>query len=102
MSAANTPGPWVAETSLGYTRSAGIFAGKNLVATACAGIPSGHLPADITEQEALANARLIAAAPELLDALMLAVRQNEHDMVMTGEELRQCLAAISKATGGAA
>ena len=44
-----------------------------------------------------ANARLIAAAPELLKALKLAVKQNQHDMLLTGEELRQCEAAIAKA-----
>ena len=48
------------------------------------------------------NARLIAAAPELLAALQLAVRQNGCDMLMTGEELRQCEVAIAKATGAAA
>lgn len=36
----------------------------------------------------------------LLEALKIAVRQNEHDMLMTGEELRQAYAAIAKATGG--
>jgi hypothetical protein len=46
-----------------------------------------------------ADATLIAAAPDLLEALRLAVRQNSHDMLMTGEELRKCEAAIAKATG---
>jgi hypothetical protein len=49
--------------------------------------------------EILANANLAAAAPELLEALKLAVRQNSHDMQLTGEELRRCEAAIAKATG---
>jgi hypothetical protein len=40
---------------------------------------------------------LIAAAPDLLAALLLAVRQNNHDMLMTGDELRQCQAAIARA-----
>jgi hypothetical protein len=44
-----------------------------------------------------ANARLVAAAPDLLEALELAVRQNRHDMMMTGEELRTCEAALAKA-----
>lgn len=47
--------------------------------------------------QAKANAALIAAAPDLLEALKLALRQNEHDMVMTGDECRQCRAAITKA-----
>lgn len=51
------------------------------------------------QQTCEANTRLIAAAPELLEALRIAVRQNSHDMLMTGEELRQCEAAIAKATG---
>ncbi|MBU3639981.1 hypothetical protein [Polynucleobacter sp. AP-RePozz3-80-G7] len=34
---------------------------------------------------------------ELLKALKLAVKQNQHDMLLTGEELRQCEAAIAKA-----
>lgn len=40
-----------------------------------------------------------AQRDDLLEALKLAVRQNEHDMLMTGEELRQCRAAIAKAEG---
>lgn len=39
--------------------------------------------------------------PELLEALKLAVRQNQCDMLMTGEELRKCEAAIAKAEGKA-
>jgi len=34
---------------------------------------------------------------ELVEALRVAVRQNEHDMVMTGEELRYCSAALERA-----
>jgi hypothetical protein len=57
---------------------------------------------DLTEadyQKRNADLHLIAAAPELLAALQLAVRQNGHDMLMTGEELRKCEAAIAKAKG---
>ena len=43
--------------------------------------------------------RLHAVNQELLEALQLAVLQNEHDMLMTGEELRICRAAIAKAEG---
>lgn len=43
--------------------------------------------------------RLHAVNAELLEALKLAVRQNEHDMLMTGDELRSCRAAIAKVEG---
>jgi hypothetical protein len=50
-----------------------------------------------SEEEMQANARLIAAAPDLLAALQMAFLQNNHDMLLTGEELRKCRAAIEKA-----
>ena len=37
---------------------------------------------------------------KLVGALELAVRQGEHDMLLTGEELRQCSAALSEAKAG--
>jgi hypothetical protein len=43
--------------------------------------------------------RLHTLNQELVEALELAVRQNSHDMVMTGEELRTCEAALAKAKG---
>jgi hypothetical protein len=43
--------------------------------------------------------RLHALNGELLEALKLAVRQNDYDMLMTGEELRDAAAAIKKAEG---
>jgi hypothetical protein len=43
--------------------------------------------------------RLHAVNAELVEALNIAIRQNEHDMVMTGDELRICCAALSKALG---
>ena len=46
------------------------------------------------------NSCALAAAinAELLEALKLATRQNSFDMLMTGEELRKCEAAIARAT----
>ena len=41
--------------------------------------------------------RLHEVNQELLEAVKLAVGQNDHDMLMTGEELRVCRAAIAKA-----
>ena len=34
----------------------------------------------------------------LTDALQIAVRQNSHDMLMTGDELRLCEAALEEST----
>jgi hypothetical protein len=84
----HTPGPWEAH-STGLQRS---------------GLPEYQIHwSDIGECVAeivhgTADAKLIAAAPDLLVALQLAVRQNSCDMLMTGEELRKCEAAIIKAT----
>lgn len=87
---AHTPGPWIV----------------NPLLLSQVGSVAGALPMDVAfatggkpHEEIAANARLIAAAPELLKVLRIAVRQNSHDMLMTGEELRSCEAVIAKATG---
>lgn len=46
-----------------------------------------------------ANARLIAAAPDLLEALYLLVRDKDRGMRFS-ERIRHAEAAIAKATGG--
>jgi hypothetical protein len=43
--------------------------------------------------------RLHEVNQELVEALKLALKQNECDMVMTGEECRKAQAAIAKAEG---
>lgn len=99
MSSKHTPGPW--KWSDQYTHPSGKPAWTLLGRHGLYGIltcDQGSAPQDLSDE---ANARLIAAAPELLAALQIAVRQNSHDMQMTGEELRICAAAIAKATGGA-
>ena len=90
MSTQHTPGPWVVydDSNDGKTNRIEIVAMGKTVARIYHSVPKEDLP----------NALLIAAAPELLEALKLAVRQNSHDMLMTGEELRKCEAAIDKAT----
>jgi hypothetical protein len=40
-----------------------------------------------------------AAMAGLIKALQIAVRQNSHDMLMTGDELRICESALAKAAG---
>jgi len=50
-------------------------------------------------EEQRANARLIAAAPDLLEALKLMLEDARHDRV-TVEVFNQTVDAIAKATGG--
>jgi hypothetical protein len=117
MSAAkHTPGPWDTDTTQ---------CGSPLACTSIAVRgPDGFPLADVTlfwprgcfepypekneldEGEAQANARLIAAAPELLEALKLAVQAMRAPMdEWKGEVERRALdtanAAIAKATGSA-
>lgn len=62
------------------------------IGTDCSG---GH-PQVESRDEMLANARLIAAAPELLDALRLVLA---HDGALTGADWTAIRAAIAKAEG---
>ena len=63
----HTPGPWV-QTPWDSTA---IFDAKNLR------VPIAQTyPADTSQKEAEANARLVAAAPQLLEALELIVEQD--------------------------
>lgn len=98
----HTPGPWrvIEYSQFGDTRfdiaqedGAPYTPSLSDVATLICHVRPDYIPI----QEA--NARLIASAPELLEALRVAVRQNSHDMLMTGEEIRKCESAIAKATG---
>ena len=99
MSTQHTPGPWYVGTEFNDQ-------GRHIYAAQKVRHEDGDewhpLIACTDDDERLvnwqANAVLIAAAPDLLEALKLAVRQNSHDMLMTGEELRKCEAAIAKAT----
>ena len=54
----------------------------------------------MTHDEAIAGMRELAAdmadaAKRLEEALRNAIRQNSHDMVMTGEEIRLCESALA-------
>jgi len=64
------------------------------------GIVSCHFWRDMKDEEAKANARLIAAAPELLEALIDVSNQARHsDYDWPVELSRAVSAAITKATG---
>ena len=95
----HTPGPWHSE---GYPR----YVGPTVVSPdgpVCA-ISTGPLDRTLPRMPAAANARLIAAAPDLLNLLTAADRLEE----LTGENLAVyartfaalARAAIARATGG--
>ena len=91
MGAKHTPGPWVvAETRLGYDTIVRTQQGRGPVASI---LIAGYL-----RPVAMANARLVAAAPELLDALktILVISDRKHDA------WDRAYAAIAKATGESA
>lgn len=93
----HTPGPW------NMTADGGGFyveGGDLLVAWAqevdpCPSGAEDYFPGDTTE----ANARLIAAAPELLEALELLTAGIENSVSDTYIPLVKARAAIAKATG---
>jgi hypothetical protein len=86
---AHTPGPWLVSVNRDFVDSK-----KHLIAQSLA--PSAA--------ERHANARLIAAAPELLSALRELLALGQQESIEDGELLdaqRAAVAAIRKATGGA-
>ena len=87
--AKHTPGPWT--TNNGFT----ILSAKGK--TASSDVPNKT----ITDDEAIANAALIAAAPELLAALETAKRMinDVEGHCFRGADLMQINAAIAKAKG---
>lgn len=85
--AKHTPGPW--EVSGRYNVSATFGVQYNA---------SNH---SATAEQLSANARLIAAAPEMLKALELVLNDNRLMNAMSREQSRAILDAITKATGGA-
>jgi len=102
MSAQHTPGPWVQHPSYpwiiktDYRPIADVEDGLTVCNTA-GHENSGFFP---TPGEGRANARLIAAAPELLAALQnLADRVYAEGSAYCAEEVEEARAAIAKATG---
>lgn len=87
----HTPGPWQNDCGLVYGREP-----KNMSSPSFDIFDASEWPGDV--DEAQANARLIAAAPELLEALELA-ESIVAAMLGGGRELVQIRAAIAKARG---
>lgn len=98
----HTPGPWTMETmrtSVGICHKIGPFPAKDddgepRHACLYADYPSTSNPRD---EELRANARLIAAAPDLLEALQTLLDSVEGNRVTAGD-CYMALAAITKAT----
>lgn len=104
MAARHTPGPWKTKSKFG-PRSASIVARSwdQVVAKVFTrkyntdGVISDGRPAIEADPEGEANARLIAAAPELLEALEHAVRWFDQ---LKPEDIARYRVSIEKATGG--
>ena len=99
--AAHTPGPWTNEDGLVN----GIESRKRGVGTPSLDIfDAAEWPHEL-QNEALANARLIAAAPEMLAALICAVNRADENLKHysmrdddCAKDYAMCVAAIAKAT----
>jgi hypothetical protein len=105
MKTTHTPGPWEVkpeEVGRQYIRVRATVAGSRfkIANVLCPAYGDGYTPPDKTveadQRETRANARLIAAAPELLEAL----RRCKFDSLnMSFADLEFCRAAIAAATG---
>lgn len=69
----HTPGPWFANQLSIYAKANCIVNGGRFVAMCATDTPLARQTAQSVDAEALANARLMAAAPELLAALEAAL-----------------------------
>lgn len=90
--ARHTPGPWATDDANDAPRDVMSHGGRGLVATAYVILRGGEEECPI----ACANARLIAAAPELLEACKNALEFSDGGYRWLNDMLR---AAISKAEG---
>mgnify|MGYP001013498869 CR=1 FL=1 len=93
----HTPGPWKVVPRLSGSEN---HRGYQIVAKPKAWTIAEAIPVDHDGIEGGANARLIAAAPELLQALQNLVSDID-DGTVYGQRLAQAHAAIAKATGAA-
>jgi hypothetical protein len=88
----HTPGPW--DDGHHYQGQLAIQADNGRLVALC-----GRLALDEAQLENQANARLIAAAPELMEALSLLVAGIEDSVSPTFVPLAKARDAIAKATG---
>lgn len=110
MSAQHTPGPWILTGGIqlvGNPMKDGVhslYVGEIRhdahIGSVCTIQSADHVPPDgITRDTAAANARLIAAAPELLEALQLIVQWDAEYLALCEHHIMRAAAAIAKATG---
>lgn len=96
MEAQHTPGPW----SPYFDETYGVLCPDKGRVAICMNLKGAHgLAGRRTGDEVAANARLIAAAPDLLDALALLVAGIENSVSDSFIPLVKARAAIAKATG---
>ena len=96
----HTPGPWLLENNIAYGWKTNPYS----ISTTKPGVHSvaiANIPAKktISPDEALANARLISAAPDLLEALMtfpMSLAWTDDELWAWSNKARN---AIAKATG---
>lgn len=87
--AKHSPGPWT-------------LADGYIIADADGSDVAQWYASESTEEQDLANARLIAAAPDLMDACLAALSQLTEDRAeYLEQDIAQLRAAVAKATGGA-
>ena len=89
----HTPGPWQA---VKWDDNADDVVGWSVVDSEGAMLPESEMTGDIEEAEA--NARLIAAAPDLLEALKICIEvlEDSGNYPWTLEDVKE---AVAKATG---
>lgn len=94
MTAQHTQGPW------SVTYDTDIIGTENDPENECVGtVDVAHVYLRTVPGRTAANARLIAAAPDLLEALSLLAAGIENSVSDTYLPLKKARAAISKATG---
>lgn len=91
----HTPGPWTQHSHAPFS----VWAGDIQVA-ACKSLDDGSYLSTNKSGVAEANARLIAAAPDLLDALNNFLECHNEGRIPTAAALNRAEAAIDKATNG--
>lgn len=94
MSAQHTPGPWTAERDLPHNRMPRVHGGDRSLICEC-----GNMGTEQDQWEA--NARLIAATPELLEALQDLLGAVDALMPSDGPLKTKARSAITKARGEA-